>query len=253
MTVNNSNDKRQTVMLAVDVSNYSVTTVNLAVEMAASVQTGLLGLFIEDEDLLQVAGLPCTREITLTTTRERPTSIDQMQRSLRSVARQFKQTLQQEAQASRITWRFDTVRGRMRDIGLTSKRDVTYTILDQSLSHRLKPSRQVRRTRKVLLILDDSPRQKLALSVVLRRFHHEKIELTVVGEDPERILSSALTSPITGKDSELVLIRYHRDDLFELLARAGPGFDCAIMSRHENEAELPRILNALRCPTILVS
>jgi hypothetical protein len=242
MTAKNSNDKQQAVMLAVDVSNYSVTTVNLAVEMAASVQTGLLGLFIEDEDLLQVAGLPCTREITLTTTRERPTSIDQMQRSLRSVARQFKQTLQQ-----------DTVRGRMRDIGLTSKRDVTYTILDQSLSHRLKPSRQVRRTRKVLLILDDSPRQKLALSVVLRRFHHEKIELTVVGEDPERILSSALTSPITGKDSELVLIRYHRDDLFELLARAGPGFDCAIMSRHENEAELPRILNALRCPTILVS
>jgi hypothetical protein len=56
MTAKNSNDKQQAVMLAVDVSNYSVTTVNLAVEMAASVQTGLLGLFIEDEDLLQVAG-----------------------------------------------------------------------------------------------------------------------------------------------------------------------------------------------------
>jgi len=253
MTAKNSTNKQQTVMLAVDVSNYSVTTVNLAVEMAASVQTGLLGLFIEDEDLLQVAGLPCTREITLTTTRERPTSIDQMQRSLRSVAQQFKQTLRREAQASQIAWRFDTVRGRTRDIGLTSKRDVTYTILGQSVSHRLQSSRQIRRTRKVLLILDDSPRQKLALSVVLRRFHHEKIELTVVGEDPERILSSVLAPQIAGKDRKLVLVRYHRDDLFELLARAGSSFDCAIMSQHENDAELPRILNALRCPTILVA
>lgn len=253
MTAKNSNDRQPTVMLAVDVSNYSITAVNLAVEMAASVQTGLLGLFIEDEDLLQVSGLPCTREITLTTTRERPTSTDQMQRSLRSFARQFKQTLQREAQASQIAWRFDTVRGRMRDVGLKSKRDVTYMILGRSVSHRLQSSRQIPRSRKILLILDDSPRQKLALNVVLRRFHHEKIELTVVGDDLERKLSSVLPSQIVGKGSELELTRVHPDDLFELLARAGPRFDCAIMSRYENEAELPRILNALRCPTILVA
>ncbi|MDH3631747.1 MAG: hypothetical protein OER98_11565 [Gammaproteobacteria bacterium] len=253
MTVKNSNDRQPMVMLAVDVSNYSVTTVNLAVDMAASVQTGLLGLFIEDEDLLQVSGLPCTREITLTTTRERPTSTDQMQRSLRSVAQQFKQTLQREAQASKIAWHFDTVRGRMRDIGLKSERDVTYTIFGRSVSHRLQPSRKIRGIRKILLILDDSPRQKLALDVVLRRFHHEKIELTVVGEDPKQKLSSVLSSQIAGKDSELELTRYDRDDLFELLARAGSSFDCAIMSQHENNADLPRILNALRCPTILVA
>mgnify|MGYP001557679182 CR=1 FL=1 len=106
------------VMLAVDVSNYSVTTVNLAVDMAASVQTGLLGLFIEDEDLLQVSGLPCTREITLTTTRERPTSTDQMQRSLRSVAQQFKQTLQREGLAWNIAWHFDWLRGLWLECGL---------------------------------------------------------------------------------------------------------------------------------------
>lgn len=253
MTLSDSDDKQQTVMLAVDVSNYSVTTVNLAVEMAASVQTSLLGVFIEDEDLLQVAGLPCTREITLPTTRERPTSIDQMQRSLRSLARQFKQTLQREAQASQITWHFDTVRGRMRDIGLKSRRDATYTILGQRVSHRLQSSRQVPKNRKILLILDDSPRQKLALAVVLRRFRHQKIELTVVGEDSGQTLSSLLPSEPAGQHGELELIRCHRDDLIDLLARSGSSFDCAIVSQHENDVELPRILNALRCPAILVA
>ena len=111
MTASYSDSEQQTVMLAADVSSYSVTTVNLAVEIAASVQTSLLGLFIEDEDLLQITGLPCTREITLTTARERPTSIDQMQRSLHSVAQQFKKTLQLEAQASQIAWRLTRFAG----------------------------------------------------------------------------------------------------------------------------------------------
>ena len=114
MTVNHANNQQQTVMLAADVSSYSITTVNLAVEMAASANTRLRCLFIEDEDLLQITGLPCTREITLTSARERPTSIDQMQRPLRSVAQQFRKTLQHEAEALQIAWSFDTVRGRVR-------------------------------------------------------------------------------------------------------------------------------------------
>ena len=250
MTASYSDSEQQTVMLAADVSSYSVTTVNLAVEIAASVQTSLLGLFIEDEDLLQITGLPCTREITLTTARERPTSIDQMQRSLHAVAQQFKKTLQQEAQASQIVWRFDTVRGRVKDISLKPKRDVTYTILGQSVSHRLQ-SRQARGIRRILLIVNGSSRQKLALDVVLRRFRHDRVELTVVGEDPEGELSSLFASRT--KDNEIVLIKVRRDDLPDLLARSGSSFDCAIMSHHENADELPRILNALCCPAILVA
>jgi hypothetical protein len=86
--------------------------------MAAAINSELQGLFIEDEDLLQVTGLPITREISLTTARERPTDVDQMQRAMRSVARQFEQALQREAGALQIAWSFDYVRGRARDIGL---------------------------------------------------------------------------------------------------------------------------------------
>ena len=239
-------------MLAVDVSSYSVTTVNLAVEMAASVKTGLLGLFIEDEDLLRISALPCTREITLTTTRQRPTSSMQMLRSLQAVALQFKKTLQREAQASQINWRFDTVRGRMRDIGLKPKLDVCYTIVGQSVAHRLQ-SGQARRTRRVLQIQDDSPRQKLALDVVLRRFRSQKVELTVVVEDPEITSSPGFSSGPEGEHGDISIIKVRRDELFDLLARAGANFDCAIMSQHEKADELRRILNSLRCPTILVA
>jgi hypothetical protein len=102
--------KRQTVLLAADVGSYSINTVSLAVQMAAAINSELQGLFIEDEDLLQVTGLPITREISLTTARERPTDVDQMQRAMRSVARQFEQALQREAGALQIAWSFDYVR-----------------------------------------------------------------------------------------------------------------------------------------------
>lgn len=252
MTEKQADEKQATVMLAADVSSYSITTVNLAVEIAASVQTGLVGLFIEDEDLLRISELPCTREITLTTTRERPTSINQMQRALQAAALQFKKSLQEEAQASEIAWRFDTVRGRMRDIGLKPHLDVSYTIVGRPLSHRLQ-SGQLRKTRRILLILDDTPRQKLALDVVLRRFQHEKVELVVVGEDPEIDVSSVATSRSKREDNEIEIVRVKRNELAGLLAAAGHNFDCAILSQHEKADELARILNDLRCPAILVA
>ncbi len=252
MTEKQADEKQATVMLAADVSSYSITMVNLAVEMAASVQTGLIGLFIEDEDLLRISGLPCTREITLTTTRERPTSINQMQRSLQAAALQFKKSLQQEAQASQIAWRFDTVRGRMRDIGLKPRLDVSYTILGHPLSHRLQ-SGQLRKARRILLVLDDSPRQKHALEVVLRRFQHEKVELVVVGEDPGIDVSSVSASRTGREDNKIEIVRVNRNELPGLLAGAGHKFDYAILSQHEKAEELARMLNDLRCPAILVA
>jgi hypothetical protein len=252
MTVNHTIKERQTVMLAADVSSYSVTTVNLAVEMAASANTHLRCLFIEDEDLLQVASLSCTSEISLTSGRERPTSIDQMRRSLRSIAQQFKQTLRQEARALQIAWSFDTVRGRIQDISLKPRSDVTYTILGQPVSHR-QQSRRVHGPRKILLIGNDSPHQIHALEMLLRRFAHHKIEVTLVADNSETEVSSEIARRIKTDDQEMMLTVLNRNQLDDLLDQAGSSFDCAIISKHGESKESLRILKTLRCPVILVA
>jgi len=252
MTEDYSNNQQQTVMLAADAGSYSISTVNLAVAMAASTNTLLRCLFIEDEDLLQVTGLPCTREITLTTARERPTSIDQMQRSLRSVASQFKKTLQHEAQALQIAWSFDTVRGRVRDISLKAKSDVTYTILGQPMSHR-QHFRRVHGPRKILLIGNDSPYQKHALEMLLRRFSRQEIEVTLVLDDPATKVSSELAQRIKTNDREIMLLELSRNQLDDLLGQATSSFDCAIVVKHGQTEETLRILQQLLCPIILVA
>ena len=252
MTVNNSPKQRQTVMLAADVNSYAVTTVNLAVEMAASADSELHCLFIEDEDLLQVTGLPFTSEISLTTGRERPTSIDQMRRSLRSLAQQFKQTLRHEAQALQITWSFDTVRGRIREISLEPGTDVTYTILGQAVSHRQQP-RRIHGPRKILLLGNNSPNQKRALEMLLRRFGHQKIEISFVADDPASEVLSEIASLIKRDDQEMMLTVLNRNQLDSLLERSGSSFDCAIISKHGESEERLRVLKTLRCPVILVA
>ncbi len=243
---------QHTVMLAADAGSYSITTVNLAVQMAASMKTRLRGLFIEDEDLLRVTGLPFTREISLVTARERPTDVERMQRSMRSVARQFEQTLKQEAAASRIAWSFDYVRGRVCDIGLKTDPNVTYIILGQPASHRVR-ARPERVPRKILMIANRSRNQQRALEVLLKRFRGHRTEVTLVGVEPDGKLTAGVEQLTRGNGAEISLIELSRERLSELLNYWGSGFDCAIVSRHENPDQLARILKSLSCPVILVA
>jgi hypothetical protein len=244
-----SKARRHRVLLAADAGSYSITTVNLAVAMAASANTLLQGLFIEDEDLLQVTGLPCSREITLTTATERPLSTDQVQRSLQLVARQFEQALRREAQALQVTWSCETVRGRVRDIGSMAKAEATFTIFARPVSSRL-PAGRIAGTRKILVLGNGSPYQQQALEMLLRRPGHERVELTfcdagggVMPEQSWRILC---------RDNEVRLIEFNRGELSDRLAGTGSAFDYAIVSRHEKAEDLRPILDMLRCPVILV-
>jgi hypothetical protein len=244
--------RRQTVLLAADVGSYSISTVSLAVQMAAAINSKLQGLFIEDEDLLQVTGLPITREISLATARERPTDVDKMRRSMRSVARQFEQTLKQEAGALQIGWSFDYVRGRARDVGLEHGTDVTYMILGQPVSHRLR-SRPERTPCKILLIANESRHQKQALQVVLDQFKKEKVELTLVEDRPDGKIANEIEKMERNKSLELGLKRLTREQLLEQLGQLGSAFSCAIISRHEKPELMSRVLKSLSCPVILVA
>jgi hypothetical protein len=251
MTIGKSNDNgRHKVLLAADAGSFSVTTVNLAVAMAASTNALLQGLFIEDEDLLQVTGLPCTREITLTTATERPLSTERLQRSLQLVARQFEQTLQREAQALQVVWSCKTVRGRVRDIGSIPRSEAAYTIFaHRPVSNRLQPGR-IAAVRKILILGNDSPCRQQALEMLLRRPGLERVELTFCDGDGGVLREKS--PPFQYRDSEVRRLELNRGQLLERLAETGSAFDYAILSRNENAEGLWPFLDLLRCPVILV-
>ena len=237
--------------MAADVCSYSLPVVNLAVEIAVSADSELRGLFIEDEDLLLLSGSPLTREISLTTASARPTSTDRLQRTLRSISRQFEDSLRREAQASKINWSYEYVRGRVRDFGLEPKLKADFTILSRGGLHRAEAAARTR-ARKVLVIADHSAQQLQALSVVLRRYIHDEVELTLV-EDPGGGLQQGLEQLPAELLAHVRVMRVHRDEIRDRLQRSGRGFDCAILSMHNQREELAGLLQILQCPVILVA
>ena len=244
-----SSKDRGRVILAADAGSYSVTSVDLAVAMAASAGSLLQGLFVEDEDLLRITGLPCAREITLTTATERSTSSEQMQRSLRLVASEFQRTLQRQAQALQVAWRFDTARGRVRDIGLQSASDATYTILAHQLPHRLQ-SRQQRMSRKILLLGDTSAELKRVLKMLIGRYERDSIELTRVRSAHDEPLT--LPRWLGRYGNRITKVELPLDELLARLGQPGTAFDFAILSKVGRDEDKALLVDALRCPIILI-
>ena len=243
---------RGRVVLAVDAGSYSVTSVSLAVALASSAGSLLQGLFVEDEDLLQITGLPCSREITLTTATERSTSSEQMQRSLRGVAHQFRQTLQQQAQALQVAWRFDTMRGRVRDIGLQPESDVTYKIQANPSAHRLQ-SRRAQVTRKILLLGDTSQALDQALKILIERYGREDIELTLVENGHDGGKKPATKRWLQQYSRRITLTGLPIKELLARLGRPGPAYDFAILAGCGRGDDKSLLIKALRCPIILIA
>lgn len=239
--------------LVVDCVSLSIATIDLAVDMAVSVKTPLQVIFIEDADLLRIAGLPFASEICRSTAQQKPTDEDQMLRSLRSRASQFRESLQQAAQSSGIVWHYDFITGKVADIVLQTDLEYTYTILGSPISHRIL-SRNYRRTRKVLLTGKPAPQIKLALQVVLKQFNTENIEITLIPFDqPSRSSMLEMVQQINAAEKRITVIEPQPEQLTRILSGMDTSFDCAIFS-HPEEAGIQHSLIAnLACPLILIA
>lgn len=81
------------------------------VRIAADLQAELLGLFIEDEDLLRFAGLPTAREIGFPSGLSREVDRSSIERTFRLRADALKRQCAQASLTRSVTWSFRVTRG----------------------------------------------------------------------------------------------------------------------------------------------
>ncbi|MDH5355626.1 MAG: hypothetical protein OEY09_14375 [Gammaproteobacteria bacterium] len=249
---NHQQKDRETVLLRVESESVPGNTIDLAIAIAASVQSQVHGLFVENQDLLRVASLPFTREISSTTAREHQTSLDQMQRSLRAVAAQFRKSLEQAALASQVPWSFDYVSEREDEAEWTSRHGITYTIVGNRSATQKRP-RQFRAVLRVLLIENHSPQLLHALGVVLQWFKQDRVEVTVIHDQANGEQKAKLAAYIKGLEQPIRLIELGRNELVKLLIETAASYDCVIISKYESLDNQLLILKYLTCPVIIVS
>lgn len=255
MTNKQGNGDKQTVILTVDAISYSSRIVDLAIEIAATGQGDLQGLFIEDVDLLSVAELPFTKEISFHTAQARLTDLHSTQRTLRSLADKFRKYLEQSARASKVACSYDYRQGRVLDIGTNVDSKVSFIVIGQGRGDRIKSHIRVQ-SQRILVIENHSPFLLQALRVVLNQLRSQKAEITLITRPHTEETESPITPQIekvAHADSRVTLHKYSHDQLPQILATAASRYDYAVVSKNESTEDLTQIINHLSCPIILVN
>lgn len=101
------------ILVALDASRHSLAALEAAAELAARWQAELLGLFVEDVNLLRLAGLPFLREVYSSSATAEPLDVVRMERALRVRAEQARRALAASAARAQVQASFRVVRGQV--------------------------------------------------------------------------------------------------------------------------------------------
>jgi nucleotide-binding universal stress UspA family protein len=120
------------IMVALDASVHSLAALEAAAELAAALEAELIGVFVEDVNLLRLAGLPFAREFGQWPPLMRPLDPASMERQLRLQAQRLRQALARAATQRRLKWSFRTVRGQVAAELLTAAQEVDLLALGKA-------------------------------------------------------------------------------------------------------------------------
>jgi nucleotide-binding universal stress UspA family protein len=101
----------RSIAVAIDCSPHSKASLDAAAEMAVRLKAELIGLFVEDINLLKMAVLPFAEEIRPCSTSTGKLDTEELERMLRLQARQANELLQHIAEALRLRYSFRVLRG----------------------------------------------------------------------------------------------------------------------------------------------
>lgn len=99
------------IVIGLDTNFTAQEALMLAARLAASVDARLKGVFVEDENLLSLCGLPFAREVSFSG-EVRTIDAERMLRAMRAQAETARRLLQRVAAEAHVDWSFDVLRGR---------------------------------------------------------------------------------------------------------------------------------------------
>lgn len=190
------------ILVALDTSSRGTAAAQAAAELAGTMQAELLGLFVEDMNLLNLAGLPFAREQGLTSACSRLLDFDDIERAMRSQAAQVERLLARTAERQQLRWSFQVTRGQVVAEVLSAGQDMDLVVLGKtgrSITAKLRGPRlageEVPARRPVLLVFDGSESSFRALSVAARLARSASRALVLmipeIGKDYPRLRKQA--------------------------------------------------------------
>jgi len=99
------------VVVALEPVPCSAALLEAAVEVAGRLEAELVGLFVENVELLHLAGLPFAHEVGCSSATRRPLDVAAMERALRAAADEAQRRVAAAAARAPVRWSFRVTRG----------------------------------------------------------------------------------------------------------------------------------------------
>lgn len=269
---------RRRVLVGLDASRGSLDALDEAVRLASVLEAELEGLFVEDETLFRLAGLPFAGVIDLGTGERRDLSAESLCLELRVQAGEARKALELAARERSLNWTFRVARGMAEKVVLEAARGVDLVSLGfvgrracggagagsvaRELFLRASGSVLLHRQRSslgapVVLCVDAASRSELAASLAASLASEYRVPLRVIvlaanSGELERIRADLLTG--SGLDPESIHVEgVDRDGLARALREACGGV-LVVTERtiQAGAAELADLLENCACSILLV-
>jgi hypothetical protein len=234
--------------------------------LAGKTPTAILGMFVENIELLTLAELPIAREYCLLTHVERRLQIPDIERQFRIQSRAAQQALAEIAARLGVPLSFRTVRGTITTLLRESLAETDLMLFGAGRSalrmpggfyrsDRVHPYRQ---KQAVSVVFDGSDGSSRALQVALQIAPDDNVPLTVILTARDSKHLSSLTdqaSRLAGTRSLHVVTLVNpawRDVIEKAYAQHNAALVVAITADLLQEENLERLRNELNCPVVLV-
>lgn len=229
-------------------------TVSTAASMAALLHAELVGLFIEDANLVKLAGLPFVRVVDPLSAQPRTLGTAELERSLRIRLHRAQTVVTRSAEGLRIRSSLQVVRGSYLGAALAAASELDVLLLSQPAP----PARGAAQRRTVCTLYDGTPASARAMGMAAELARHQNRPLTVAiaastgAASPLREAAEAL---LAGSDLRLRFLTVDADSTALMARLRAEGCGLLVLSREPDTAEHGRTASLLAraaCPVVLV-
>lgn len=184
-----------------------------ATDIARATEAGLLALFVEERELLDLAGLPFAREVTFPAATARALDPASMARALRARAQAAEARLARSLAGVALEWRFEVVRGSATSAVLEAAGERDLAVISLTAGARVDAGRartaalqSVRQARRAALLLGPRAVPRAPLVAVLAPGAPARETLAALGALARRYDGAdlaVLALPGSASDAEL--------------------------------------------------
>ena len=256
------------ILVALDPCQLNPRILERALILAERMRAELVALFVEDEDLLHLAGLPFAREVHRSSAAERKLDVTQMSRTLQHQAEGLRQLIKRSVGQRNIRASVRVVQGRFMpaalaaaldtDVAFLTIADQSNTLLPSTRTHNAAPTR----LKPIWTIFNGSPESLRALALAIELSASEVVDLMLVlpGVNPvhaselqQQATELIVSSQAKAKIQTVLVPENELNQLSSLIRRQG----CSLLVLHRDNPLMANVDNlraveSLGCPIVLI-